>query len=155
MRAPARKVTRLFVARIPQSVTKAKFRGHFGKYGEITDLYMPKDQGSKMHLGIGFITFENADSVENLMADTHELGGSNVVVDRATPKEDDFKPVSRMPAPQGGYGAYNAYISATTRYATLGAPTFLENVKRTQGLAFKNTNSLGEVLKLFTTRGFF
>ncbi|PRQ32249.1 putative nucleotide-binding alpha-beta plait domain-containing protein [Rosa chinensis] len=44
------------------------------------------DQGSKMHRGIGFITFENADSVENLMADTHELGGSNVVVDRATPK---------------------------------------------------------------------
>lgn len=27
-----------------------------------------------------------ADSVENLMADTHELGGSTVVVDRATPK---------------------------------------------------------------------
>ena len=26
------------------------------------------------------------DSVENLMADTHELGGSTVVVDRATPK---------------------------------------------------------------------
>ncbi|XP_040366163.1 heterogeneous nuclear ribonucleoprotein 1-like [Rosa chinensis] len=65
----------------PQSVTEAKFRGHFGKYGEITDLYMPKDQGSKMHRGIGFITFENADSEENLMADTHELGGSNVVVD--------------------------------------------------------------------------
>lgn len=27
-----------------------------------------------------------ADSVENLMADTHDLGGSTVVVDRATPK---------------------------------------------------------------------
>lgn len=27
-----------------------------------------------------------AESVDNLMAETHELGGSNVVVDRATPK---------------------------------------------------------------------
>lgn len=26
------------------------------------------------------------ESVENLMADTHDLGGSTVVVDRATPK---------------------------------------------------------------------
>jgi hypothetical protein len=26
------------------------------------------------------------DSVDNLMAETHELGGSTVVVDRATPK---------------------------------------------------------------------
>ncbi|KAL2668774.1 hypothetical protein AAZV13_01G147700 [Glycine max] len=129
MRAPVKKVTRIFVARIPQSVTEATFRSHFEKYGEITDLYMPKDQGSKMHRGIGFITFASADSVENLMSETHELGGSAVVVDRATPKDDDFKPIGRMPLPpptQGGYGAYNAYISAATRYAALGAPTLYD-----------------------------
>ncbi|XP_050124817.1 heterogeneous nuclear ribonucleoprotein 1-like isoform X1 [Malus sylvestris] len=157
MRAPARKVTRIFVARIPQSVTEANFRSHFEKYGEITDLYMPKDQSSKAHRGIGFITFENAgqaisyilvpcimpnvsfcfllelkassgalNSVEDLMADTHELGGSNVVVDRATPKANDFRPVGRM-AQQGGYGAYNAYISAATRYAAVGAPTLYDH----------------------------
>ncbi|KAJ0790960.1 putative nucleotide-binding alpha-beta plait domain superfamily, RNA-binding domain superfamily [Helianthus annuus] len=58
------------------------------------------------------------------MSKTHELGGSDVVVDRATPKEDNFRPVSRMstpPPPSDGYGAYNA--SVTTRYAALGAPT--------------------------------
>ncbi|CAL0312808.1 unnamed protein product [Lupinus luteus] len=141
MRAPsAKKVTRIFVARIPPSVTEETFRSHFEKYGEITDLYMPKDQGSKAHRGIGFITFANADSVENLMVETHELGGSTVVVDRATPKEDDFKPIGRMPHShirshshshshshsQGGYGAYDAYISATTRYAALGAPTLYD-----------------------------
>uniref|UniRef100_A0A7N2M0M8 RRM domain-containing protein n=1 Tax=Quercus lobata TaxID=97700 RepID=A0A7N2M0M8_QUELO len=134
MRAPAKKVTRIFVARIPQSVTEANFRSHFEKYGEITDLYMPKDQGSKMHRGIGFITFENAESVDSLMAETHELGGSTVVVDRATPKatniilysqEDDFRPIGRVA--QGGYGAYNAYISAATRYAALGAPTLYDH----------------------------
>ncbi|KAG8641232.1 RNA-binding protein Musashi homolog 1 isoform X2 [Manihot esculenta] len=125
MRAPAKKVTRIFVARIPPSVTETTFRSHFEKYGDIIDLYMPKDHSSKTHRGIGFITFASADTVDSLMADTHELGGSTVVVDRATPKEDDFRPVGRMA--HGGYGAYNAYISAATRYAALGAPTLYDH----------------------------
>lgn len=29
--------------------------------------------------------------------------------------------------PQGGYGAYNAYINAATRYAALGAPTLYDH----------------------------
>ncbi|XP_057972417.1 uncharacterized protein LOC131160600 isoform X2 [Malania oleifera] len=124
MRAPAKKVTRIFVARIPPSVTEAAFRSYFETYGDITDLYMPKDPSTKGHRGIGFITFTSAESVDHLMAETHELGGSTIVVDRATPKEDDFRPVSRMS--QGGYGAYNAYISAATRYAALGAPTLYD-----------------------------
>ncbi|XP_059639829.1 uncharacterized protein LOC132282238 isoform X2 [Cornus florida] len=125
MRAPSKNVTRIFVARIPSSVTEADFRSYFETYGEITDLYMPKDPSTKGHRGIGFITFASAESVDNLMAETHELGGSTIVVDRATPKEDDFKPVSRVA--QGGYGAYNAYITAATRYAALGAPTLYDH----------------------------
>nr|DAD21540.1 TPA_asm: hypothetical protein HUJ06_023003 [Nelumbo nucifera] len=124
MRAPAKKITRIFVARIPQSVTEAAFRSYFETYGEITDLYMPKDHSSKGHRGIGFITFENAESVDNIMAETHELGGSTIVVDRATPKDEDFRP-GRFA--QGGYGAYNAYITAATRYAALGAPTLYDH----------------------------
>ncbi|CAN1343749.1 Heterogeneous nuclear ribonucleoprotein 1 [Linum perenne] len=138
MRAPGKKVTRIFVARIPPSVTEGIFRSHFEKYGDIVDLYMPKDHSSKTHRGIGFITFANAESVDSLMVDTHELGGSTIVVDRATPKEDDYRPVGRVPshaahashashASHGGYGAYNAYISAATRYAALGAPTLYDH----------------------------
>lgn len=125
MRSSTTKVTRIFVARISPSVTESTFRSHFEKYGEITDLYMPKDPTTKGHRGIGFITFASAESVDNLMNDTHELGGSNVVVDRASPKEDDFRPISRVS--HGGYGGYNAYISAATRYAALGAPTLYDH----------------------------
>ncbi|KAL8117633.1 heterogeneous nuclear ribonucleoprotein 1-like [Apium graveolens] len=125
MRAPSKKVSRIFVARVLPSVTEAEFRSYFEKYGEITDLYMPKDPRSKGHRGIGFITFANPESVDDLIAESHELGGSAVVVDRATPKEEDFRPVSRMPLDRqiGGYGAYDSYIGAATRYADLGAPT--------------------------------
>ncbi|XP_058089541.1 uncharacterized protein LOC131236418 isoform X2 [Magnolia sinica] len=137
MRAPSKKITRIFVARIPHSVTEETFRSYFETYGEITDLYMPKDQGSKGHRGIGFITFESADSVDTLMTDTHELGGSTLVVDRATPKDDDFRHLSRANqggggggsggGSGGGYGAYNAYITAATRYAAIGAPTLYDH----------------------------
>ncbi|GAB2282617.1 hypothetical protein Dimus_017156 [Dionaea muscipula] len=125
MRTSTKKVTRIFVARIPQSVNEDEFRSHFEAYGGITDLYMPKDPTTKGHRGIGFITFEKPESVDNLMSNTHELGGTTLVVDRATPKEDDFRPFNRVP--QGGYGAYNAYISAATRYAALGAPTLYDH----------------------------
>ncbi|KAI4385118.1 hypothetical protein MLD38_003177 [Melastoma candidum] len=125
MRQPMRKATRIFVARIPPSVTESAFRSHFVKFGEITDLYMPKDHATKAHRGIGFITFASSDSVDSLMNETHELGDSTVVVDRATPKEDDFRPISRVP--KSGYGAYDAYISAATRYAALGAPTLYDH----------------------------
>ncbi|KAF5798399.1 putative nucleotide-binding alpha-beta plait domain superfamily, RNA-binding domain superfamily [Helianthus annuus] len=89
MRSSSKKITRIFVARIPLSVTEAVFRSHW------------RD--------IGFVHAQ--DSVDNLMFETHELGGSDVVVDRATPKEDNFRPVSRiLPPPplSGGYGGESA-----------------------------------------------
>ncbi|KAA3461349.1 heterogeneous nuclear ribonucleoprotein A2-like protein 1-like isoform X2 [Gossypium australe] len=176
MKSPVKKVTRIFVARIPLSVDESTFQRHFEEYGEITDLYMPKDQVSKAHRGFGFITFASAGSVENLMADTHELGGATVVVDRATPKarqstnlfsypiplgvshiysdicgdnttEDDFKPINRMS--QGGYGAYNAYISAATRYAAVGAPTLYDHPGPVYG---RGESSRGMGKKIFVGR---
>ncbi|KAK6924055.1 RNA recognition motif domain [Dillenia turbinata] len=146
MRAPPKKATRIFVARIPPSVTEADFRSYFEQYGDITDLYMPKDQVTKAHRGIGFITFASADSVESLMAESHELGGSTVVVDRATPKEDDFRPVTRVT--QGGYGAYNAYITAATRYAALGAPTLYDH----PGAVYSMESAVGMGKKIFVGR---
>ncbi|CAI0430221.1 unnamed protein product [Linum tenue] len=152
MRAPAKKVTRIFVARIPPSVTEGSFRSHFERYGDIIDLYMPKDHSSKTHRGIGFITFDSAESVDSLMADTHELGGSTIVVDRATPKEDDFRPAGRVPAAaaHGGYGAYNAYISAATRYAALGAPTLYDHPGPLYGRAEPPSRAVGK--KIFVGR---
>ncbi|XP_058090032.1 uncharacterized protein LOC131236694 isoform X2 [Magnolia sinica] len=84
----SKKTTRIFVARIPLSVTDEDFHSYFMKYGPVIDAYMPKEPVSKQHRGIGFVTYENSDSVDKLMSETHEVGGSKVAVDRATPKED-------------------------------------------------------------------
>lgn len=148
MKAPAKKVSRIFVARIPPAATESMFRSYFEKYGDITDLYMPKDPSSKGHRGIGFITFSNAESVDDLMTESHELGGSTIVVDRATPKEDEPRPVSRMPQ-VGGYGAYNAYINGATRYAALGAPTMYDQPASMYG---RGLPSRGMGRKIFVGR---
>ncbi|XP_057974800.1 uncharacterized protein LOC131162385 isoform X2 [Malania oleifera] len=78
--------TRVFVARIPPSVTDEEFHSYFMKYGPLIDAYMPKDPVTKQQRGIGFVTYENSDSVDQLMSETHELKGSTIAVDRATPK---------------------------------------------------------------------
>ncbi|KAJ6798355.1 heterogeneous nuclear ribonucleoprotein 1 [Iris pallida] len=149
MRASAKKATRIFVARIPPSVTEPMFRSYFEAYGEITDLYMPKDQGSKGHRGIGFITFDSADSVDTIMEESHELGGSTIVVDRATPKDEESRYPRRVS--QGGYGAYNAYISAATRYAALGAPTLYDHPSSAYGIGmYQPSRGMGK--KIFVGR---
>lgn len=44
--------------------------------------------------------------------------------------------------PQGGYGAYNAYITAATRYAALGAPTLYDHPGAMYGSKFFSACSL-------------
>ncbi|VAH69078.1 unnamed protein product [Triticum turgidum subsp. durum] len=122
--------TRIFVGRIPQSADESMFRRHFEAFGEIIDLYMPKEHGSKGHRGIGFITFQSAESVDSIMQESHELDGTTLHVDHATPKhqdEDIRHPPSRTSQDGGdyglGYGAYDVYIAAATMFGALGPPT--------------------------------
>uniref|UniRef100_A0A0D6R6Q5 RRM domain-containing protein n=1 Tax=Araucaria cunninghamii TaxID=56994 RepID=A0A0D6R6Q5_ARACU len=125
MKAPSKKITRIFVARIPSSVTEDAFQKYFEEYGKIEDLYMPKEEGSRRHhRGIGFITFESSESVDRIMSETHKLGGATIAVDRAMPKEESTKNWEKPV--MGGYGAYNAYISAATRYRALGSTTLYD-----------------------------
>ncbi|KAJ4964992.1 hypothetical protein NE237_016841 [Protea cynaroides] len=84
----SKKSTRIFVARVPPSVGDDEFHSYFMKYGPVIDVYMPKDPVTKQHRGIGFVTYESHDSVDKLMSETHELGGTTIAVDRATPKEE-------------------------------------------------------------------
>lgn len=81
------RTTRIFVARIPSSVTDPQFRSYFEQFGTVQDAYMPKDPSKQGHRGIGFVTYASAESVERVMAGTHVLNGNEVALDRATPKE--------------------------------------------------------------------
>ncbi|KAF3793906.1 Heterogeneous nuclear ribonucleoprotein 27C [Nymphaea thermarum] len=184
MRSSLKRATRIFVARIPHSVTEEMFRSYFEKYGEITDLYIPKDQVSKGHRGIGFITFQTAGqfyhssgpesrlkeqcyTVETLIRENqlilswlklmswkvqqlslieqHQRQANSPFYDLC---EEEFRYPSRVM--QGGYGAYNAYITAATRYAALGAPTLYDNPGSSFGRGFSGSSRMGK--KIFIGR---
>eukprot|EP00249_Psilotum_nudum_P017751 c26473_g1_i1 orf=520-1824(+) len=124
MKRPTKKITRIFVAKIASHVNEEMFRSYFEKFGTIIDIYMPKEQGSKSHRGIGFITYENSESVDKVMGETHEIGGSAVAVDKATPKEEPSRNWEKGSV--GAYGAYSPYIAAATaaRFGPFGMPGF-------------------------------
>ncbi|KAL3592123.1 hypothetical protein D5086_010763 [Populus alba] len=107
MRAPTKKATRIFVARIPPSVTETTFRSHFEKYGEIIDLYMPKDPKRTGHRGFGFVTFAEDGVADRVSRRSHEICGHQVAIDSATPIDDAGPSGNFMmsaPEPFGGYG---------------------------------------------------
>ena len=81
------KTTRIFVARIPSTVSDQQFRSYFETFGVVQDAYMPKDAFKQGHRGIGFVTYASVEPVEQVMASTHMLGSQELAIDRATPKE--------------------------------------------------------------------
>lgn len=97
-RVGSARTTRIFVARVPSSVTETQFREYFEQFGTVEDAYMPKDISKHSHRGIGFVTFTSPESVETLMSKSHVLNGSEIAIDRATPKDRHFPTAGR------GYG---------------------------------------------------
>ncbi|CAI5517169.1 unnamed protein product [Closterium sp. Naga37s-1] len=89
------KVSRIFVARVPTTVTEDRFKRYFGAFGNVTDCYMPKGHGSNPHRNIGFVTFDDAASVDKVLEEPRELDGATLAIDRATPKDE---------GPRGGGG---------------------------------------------------
>ncbi|XVF15550.1 hypothetical protein REPUB_Repub09cG0163800 [Reevesia pubescens] len=130
MRASVKKVTRIFVARIPLSVDESTFRSHFEECGS----------SFLARIFLDYIKYE-----------FHRINSQKLTVGLALSlllvQEDDFRPTGRMS--QGGYGAYNAYISSATRYAALGAPTLYDHPGSMYG---RGESSRGMGKKIFVGR---
>lgn len=114
---------RIFVARIPAGVTQPEFRAYFGAFGTIKDAYMPKDSSKMGHRGIGFITYAHASSVERVMMCKHALGGNELAIDRANPKDKPSGGIapSRLASSQPNLampGSWNNYIDISHRTAS-------------------------------------
>jgi len=79
---------RLFVTKIPQSVTREDITTYFSRFGTTTDVYVPSIPGSQTHKGIAFVSFADSASVQLSMGHCpHEINGYEVVVDMAAPRE--------------------------------------------------------------------
>lgn len=92
---------RLFIARIPQALTERDLQAHFGRFGTLEDVYIPRASSKRPeHRGFGFVTFSNYSDtdgvVETVMQRQHVLHGHELAVDRAAPKVR-FHPVCFFP----------------------------------------------------------
>ncbi len=80
---------RIFVGRVPVSVTTDEITARFAKFGKIIDAYIPHNPITRQSKGMAFISFDNEEAVEQALAHgKHMLGGELCEVKRADPKSD-------------------------------------------------------------------
>lgn len=78
---------RLFITKVPQTLTREDIAAHFSRFGVTTDVYLPFIPGAPGHKGIAFVSFQDPASVQLAIANgPHEISGQEVVVDVAAPR---------------------------------------------------------------------
>jgi cold-inducible RNA-binding protein len=81
---------KLFVGGLPFSTTDDELNELFSAHGAVASATVVKDRDSGRSKGFGFVEFENDDEGKAAQAALNgsELGGRNISVDEARPKED-------------------------------------------------------------------
>lgn len=79
---------KIFVGGLDPNFEEDKIREYFGRFGKIDLIEQPFDREKNVKKGFCFITFESGDAVEVICANAkHHVGGRDVDVKKATPKE--------------------------------------------------------------------
>ena len=80
---------RIFVAKLPASVTNEELSNHFQQFGKISDVYIPINPVTSQPKGMAFISFDSNEAVETALAfGNHMLGGEALEAKRADPKPE-------------------------------------------------------------------
>jgi RNA recognition motif-containing protein len=74
---------KIFVGRISEEFSIDDLRGYFKKFGEITDVFIPKP-----FRGFGFVTFLDPEVAQSLCGEEHVIQGVTTQVSNAVPKVD-------------------------------------------------------------------
>jgi cold-inducible RNA-binding protein len=91
---------KLFVGGIPYSTTEAELREHFSKVGNVVSCSIIIDRATNRSKGFGFVEFETEEEANQAVETLNntELGGRNIVVNIARPKEDNGGNRDRRPS---------------------------------------------------------
>jgi len=87
--APKRHADRVFCKEVPMTINSDHMRTYWSQFGEIQDVYFPKDhhETNNPHRGICFISFHDNSAVNKaLESSEHTINGSSVSANRADPK---------------------------------------------------------------------
>ncbi|XP_068626031.1 RNA-binding protein Musashi homolog 2-like isoform X1 [Battus philenor] len=79
--------SKLFVGGLSWQTSSEKLREYFAMFGPVTDVLIMKDPVTQRSRGFGFITFQEAGSVDKVLAvPVHTLDGKRIDPKHATPK---------------------------------------------------------------------
>jgi RNA recognition motif-containing protein len=89
--------SKLYVGNLSFKTTEDDLRSHFGQFGSVTDVYVAMDKMTGRPRGFAFVTMGTADEAKTAAEKVNgtELGGRQLTVNEARPKED---------RPGGGFG---------------------------------------------------
>lgn len=122
---------KIFVGGILPSITEGEFKRYFSEFGKVVENQIMLEHGSGRSRGFGFITFDDEQTVDDLLSEgrTFELGGKQVEIKKAEPKRASDEPDRGYGPPPGrgggggsfGYGP-GGYDGFDDGYDRLGAP---------------------------------
>ncbi|CAI9780616.1 unnamed protein product [Fraxinus pennsylvanica] len=100
---------KIFVGGIPTTIGEDEFRDFFSKYGDVKEQQIMRDHSSGRSRGFGFITFEDEQSVDDLLANGNrlEFAGAQVEIKKAEPKKPNPPPPppsKRLSNSRAGFG---------------------------------------------------
>ena len=82
---------KVFVGGLNFDADEAQIREDFGKFGEIEDIFLPKDRDTGKPRGFGFITYREYRDAQDAAAEMHgkEYCGRSITVNIARPRGPD------------------------------------------------------------------
>ena len=80
----------MYVGNLSFDSTKQELETLFSQYGTVTDVHLPEDRETGRPRGFAFVTMDSASAMEEAIkgANGHELGGRELKVNEAKPRED-------------------------------------------------------------------
>jgi len=93
----AEQFRKLFIGGLSYETDESSLRSHFEQWGEIVDCVVMRDPNTKRSRGFGFITYKDADSIDQAQANrTHKVDNRDVDTKRAMPREESGRAESQQ-----------------------------------------------------------
>ena len=86
---------RIYVGNLPFSASEDEVRELFSQYGSVTSVSLITDRDTGRPRGFGFVEMEEGADEAISALDNHELGGRNLRVNEAKPREEGRRRRSR------------------------------------------------------------
>ena len=94
---------KVFVGGLNFDADEAQLRQDFGKFGDIEDIFLPRDRDTQKPRGFGFVTFADESVVPAVLKSANTIDGRVVDVKRAVPR-DRAPPPTKLNGRGGGGG---------------------------------------------------